>query len=471
LRHYGHLLLGERVPPSILNAGFPAVGPIALSFRILGVGPWQGRVPGIVFTVGALGMLYYLARRLYDSSVAAVSLCVVLLLSPDPSLHPVLLGRQALGEMPCMFYLLSGYALFSWAWRRPRLFLPAATLLWGLSLRTKPQVAPFLVIALSFPLAVALVHRRYRTVALLASALLGTFAAFLLLAWGERLLLSGALPATYSNAELYRQVLDVRNLLTYVFVLVPAVRLAVALSALPFAPWAIALCHSGRNLVRKLRNTDMQSGQEVCRLSLWALVSAWLGWYLLLSIGWTRYLFPAWFVGGMFVAVLLTDLVGGFNLPRLIKLGAKVLRRRRFTLGRMAILLTVILVPSFLITTVGMLCVSYAEKGGNCVVDTARFLNTYTAPDALIETYDSELFFLLERPYHYPPPSVQHQLNRRMMLGQGNAIDYDPLTFGPDYLVVGPMSRWWRLYEPALNSGAFRLLRTDGVYQVYERLR
>jgi hypothetical protein len=301
--------------------------------------------------------------------------------------------------------------------------------------------------------------------------LLGTFAAFELLAWGERLFLSSSLFSTSANSDLYQQVLDVRNLLTYVLVFVPSARLVGAILAVPCTPWVIALCHSGRNLVGKLRDADTYSSRGVCRLSLWALVSAWLGWYLLLSIGWTRYLFPAWFVGGMFVAVLLTDLVGGFNLPRLIKLGARVLRRRRFTLRGMGLLLTAIVVPSLLVATVRILCVSYAEKDGNCVVDTARFLNTYTAPGALIETYDSELFFLLERPYHYPPLSVEYQLNRRAMLGQGNVIDYDPLTFGPDFLVVGPMSRWWRLYEPALDSGAFRLLRTDGVYQVYERLQ
>ena len=78
LGHYGHLLMGERVPPSILNTGLPAVAPVALSFRLLGIGSWQGRLPGIVFTVGALAMLYYLTRRLYDGTVAAVALSVAL---------------------------------------------------------------------------------------------------------------------------------------------------------------------------------------------------------------------------------------------------------------------------------------------------------------------------------------------------------------------------------------------------------
>ena len=102
----------------------------------------------------------------------------------------------------------------------------------------------------------------------------------------------------------------------------------------------------------------------------------------------------------------------------------------------------------------------------------AAFLNSQTRPTALIETYDSELFFLLNRPYHYPPDQIHVELIRRTFLYDDNTvIHYDPLAANPDYLVVGPHSKQWKLYDRVLSSGTFRLLRSYARYQIYERIR
>src|SRR5208337_612294 len=67
--HYGRLLCGQPIS-SGMSTGFPAVLPISLSFRLLGLGVWQGRLPGVLFMLASLGLLYYLARRLYGAPVA-----------------------------------------------------------------------------------------------------------------------------------------------------------------------------------------------------------------------------------------------------------------------------------------------------------------------------------------------------------------------------------------------------------------
>ena len=349
--------------------------------------------------------------------------------------------------------------------------MPVAFLLWALSLRTKPQVLPFFVVALSCPLAVALWLRCWRTARLLASGLAGTLATLGVLAWGEKLLFSSRLFSATSASDPYKVLGDASNLRTYVFTLVPSVRLlAVSMAVLFAMPLVLGVCYNGLKFAKCLHDRDMHSGQKVCRLSLWCMVCAWLGWYLLLSIGWTRYLFPAMFLGSIFVAVLLKDLVGGFNLPRLVVQGAKVLRQRHFTLRGTGILLTAIVIPMLFLATLGMLYKSFVLLPDDSVVQAAQFLNTHTKTDALVETYDSEIFFLLERSYHYPPDSVQHQLNRRAFFGQDNVIDYDPMAHDLDYLVVGTMSRWWGLCQPVLDSGAFRLLQTYGAYEIYGRV-
>ena len=102
----------------------------------------------------------------------------------------------------------------------------------------------------------------------------------------------------------------------------------------------------------------------------------------------------------------------------------------------------------------------------------ADFLNSQTRAGALIETYDSELFFLLNRPYHYPPDQILVELIRRTFLYEDNTrIDYDPLGANPDYLVVGPHSKQWRLYEDVLKTGAFHFVRSFPRYVIYERVR
>src|SRR5512141_1139901 len=57
LGSYVSLVDGRPIPPSMLNIGFPAVAPIALSFRLFGVGIWQGRLSSVLFTFGALCLL------------------------------------------------------------------------------------------------------------------------------------------------------------------------------------------------------------------------------------------------------------------------------------------------------------------------------------------------------------------------------------------------------------------------------
>ena len=118
--------------------------------------------------------------------------------------------------------------------------------------------------------------------------------------------------------------------------------------------------------------------------------------------------------------------------------------------------------------TLRMLYQSYVVDADASVLEVIDFLNTETPSDSLIETYDPELFFLLKRRYHYPPDQIHIDLIRRAYLAQDVSIHYDPLAADPDYLVVGPQSKVWRLYDPFLSTGEFRLLKTFRRYNVYD---
>lgn len=469
--HYGHLLLGEPVTARIPATGLPAVAPVALSFDLFGFGLWQARLPGILFTLATLTLLSWLARRLYGPPAAVSTLAAALFLSPHPVLHPILAGRQALGDMPALFFMLSGFALFSAASQRPGRMLPLAALAWSLSLRTKTQFLPFLVIALVLPLAAALWKRHRRSAWLLGAALSGTLALSALMAWGQRLLISSALFAPSSGHELYSWLTDAENLTTYVVVPDVTMRLGALRTTLVYGTLLVAgLIYSGRKILAQWSSPESEGEGAVIRLALWTFVASWLGWYLLLSIGFARWLFPAALVGNLFVAAMLQDVAGGFDLRRLLQQGAQVLHRRRPTGRGIGVLLLAVVTPVVSVLTILVLYSAYFLFADASVAEVADWLNTRTDPDAVVETYDSELFFLLDRPYHFPPDPVQDQLNRHTFLGGDHSVDYDPWSADPDYVVIGPQSRLWGLYEPLVESGLFAPVLKVGGYELLARV-
>jgi 4-amino-4-deoxy-L-arabinose transferase-like glycosyltransferase len=178
---YAQLSLGQPVPATFLSTGLPGIAPIALSFKLFGVGIWQARLPGQLFTAAALLLLYVLARNIFSAKVASASLFVALLMTgAHIHLHPIVLGRQAIGEIPGLFFLLAGYLCMLAGWRnKPWLVAPAA-IFWSLSLSIKPQTLPFFVVSLVFPLVVDIIARERRRAGLTTVALVGSLLAYIM---------------------------------------------------------------------------------------------------------------------------------------------------------------------------------------------------------------------------------------------------------------------------------------------------
>ena len=61
--------------------------------------------------------------------------------------------------------------------------------------------------------------------------------------------------------------------------------------------------------------------RELVRLALLVLAGGWYAWFVLLSVGVPRYLFPATFIGSIFVAALLYDLTDRFSLGWMVIVG------------------------------------------------------------------------------------------------------------------------------------------------------
>jgi hypothetical protein len=427
------------------------------------VGIWQGRLPGVLFSLGALALFYYLAMQLYNRDVALGTLGVLLLMPIADRLDPLLMGRQVFAEMPAIFYLLAGYALFFLALERSAWLVLATTVFWGVALKTKAQVAPFWLASMALPLMFALLKRRWRPVLLLSVGLIAGWYAGLGVSYLQRIVLAGhTVPGeTLNGLYLVTAWVPDRN-----------VREKALVQALAFAlPALLGIGYAAWGSLRWLRKDLDISNIVILRLALLGLAGSWMAWYLLLGMWWLRYLFPPVFLGGVFGAAFLYELTRRFDWRQTLRNARDLLFERRLNRRTGGAFLAMVLIAYAVPLTLAMLFVYFIPRGEQPAAQVAGFLETHTPPDAVIETYDSELLFLSHRRIHYPPDHVSVQLQRRRELQPDLPIEYDPLVADPDYLVVGPFSSMWGLYNPVLGTGQFKLVFEVPNYQVYQRVR
>ncbi|PMP77926.1 MAG: hypothetical protein C0183_16820 [Roseiflexus castenholzii] len=462
--HYGRLLDGQPAPGG-LEASPVVTLPIVLSFQMFGVGLWQGRLVSLICAAAAIMLLGTLAARVYDQRVAWGTLGVLLLLPAHPQLNALLTGRQVLGEMPMLLFLTGGYLCLDAALRGRALWMAPATVLWSLALFAKAQTFPFWLVSLAGATVVALALRRRRAAALVAGGALLTLLARPWVTQAVTLPIAGrTLPGT-TISGIYDVTAFVPNLPNRVF--------ALQMILIGGMPALLGLIAAVRQFLKDARTTDSTNPQRdtlIIRAALIGLAGSWFVWFALLSVGVPRYLFPATFMAGPFTAALLHDLTGGFRPTFVVERLVAPLRVARLTRQSAGAWLALLLVATTLPLTV-LSSWQHFMADERAVFRVAAFLNTQTPPDSLIETYESELHFLLNRRYHYPPDQVHVELNRRSMLGQETPVDYDSLAANPTHLVVGRFANGNGLYEDVIASGAFREILRDGRYIVYARVQ
>jgi 4-amino-4-deoxy-L-arabinose transferase-like glycosyltransferase len=446
--HYGRLLAGQPISPG-LAAAPTVVLPVALSFRLFGVGAWQGRLPGVFWTGLALWLLYRLATELYDRRTALATLALALLTPTIAYVQPVLLGKQVLAEMPGLCFLIAGYLLFFRGLRRERGgSTVGAGLLWSLCAVTKFQFVPFLVLSVVVICAVLCRRRSWR--GLCQSAVALALAGALPLAW---VLFSArqwpALGPEWSTAGLLGVTAVVPGLPVRIWATETALSGGV--------PAAVALTYAaGHDL----------STRHLPRLAIWTFAVSSIAWYWLLSVSWPRYLFPAVFVSSIFLGGVLRAVTGGFDASVVGGMfrGLRASQWRRLTPAqrRTLILLVPMACTSVLVLT-STLC-----RPDDSLFRLAEYLRTAVPPGAVIETYEAEILFLAEQPVHFPPDGIDVQFNRRILLQDRRVvIHYDPLAAMPGYLVVGNFSRMWQVYPDDWIAQHFRLEREFGPYTLY----
>lgn len=457
--HYGCLLRGDPAPPS-LAAHFPVVASVAASFALFGAGVWQTRLVGLLYTYLAFLLLYALTRRLYGRSVAVATLALLILVPLKWSIHPLYIGRQVLGEMPLLCFLLGGFICFLRGAHRP-VWRLGAMVCWALALMTKAQVAPFLMASFAGTLVLLALRKNWSAVQGVGLVTIGSWGGYRILIDAKNWLLSG-------HTMAHPPIDGMTEAIALVFV--PAIRLeTMQYLFVSWAEYPVGLVYAAWRL-RGSASRDTASVEQVTQTMLLLLAGSWLAWFAFLCAGEPRYALPGLFLAGPFTALFFHEATNGFNLSSMRKVLADLAETRRPTVQCLQGLAVVLLLVSMASVAVHERYAFRAREDDRDLFAVTQYLNTATPPTALIETYDSELFLFLHRPYTYALPIHLVQIIRREQ-GQAQVVDYDPLQHNPNYLVVGDYGRWAGFYRPLIAQNRVRLVTTIGRYQIYAPVR
>ena len=436
--------------------------PIALVFRLAGVGLLQARLVMVLYLLATVVAFYLTARRLYGYPVAAAAAYLFLLQAEDdPFTATLYMGRQAMGEIPALLFFLLGTLAFLKALEPPSRSpqtsrerpLPLSVLvsgfLFGLAMVTKLQYVFFIPPAL---LLTALVAHLFLRRPLWRPALLALTAGLLTLAaWYGCL---GLLVGRENLAAILRGLSAASSPQVRVFSLHTIAQGGKFLLRSKFLVFGLpALLYGFAQALRRDR-------RDTPTLFLGAFILTGLGWYVVASIGWPRYTYPFLAVGNIFIAWLLDDLGDGFHLH---------IRSPRFVRA-IAVLLLLLLLPLASFRLVARDILSPPDSGYEAFT---RAVWTTVPPGRVIETWEWELTVVDEAHlYHLPPTPLLNNLIARVYFGApASPGDYPFLAFDPDYIAVGRFARWTGLYPPSVLEMCCRPVVAVGEYELFEVTR
>lgn len=448
---------GFRYYGPTIGIGPTVLLPIAAVFKLFGIGLLQARFVMAVYLILAVAAYYQLAKIIGGSKIALIAL---LLLLSTRGVNIVEVGRNVLGEVPALFFLVVGLAIWFSGWENPgpgRLFVVG--LLFGLAMVTKYQFLIILIPSLGLGWICNWLY--YKTTGHKNFIIPGVIAVMIIALWqgyqiiylgpstvGENLRLfraftSGA-AAVFSPDLIKRSINELLDFKTYGGAIIPV------------------LIFGG--LISIPRNKQAQHWGMI-----FILIAVNLVWYVLASISWLRYAFPALAFLAIFVARFFSDLTDGYKLDSTIikdtlKGNLSVLSPYALKLGLLIWLVLIIVLPF------GLLVKDIFLPPYNSPEAVAQYLDENIPRQKLIETFEPELGFLTDHNYHFPP---QHYLLEAVKYiwtgGPPPSENYHFVeTERPDYVIIGEFGRWVNMYPQEKLNGIYEKIVEIDKYEIYK---
>jgi 4-amino-4-deoxy-L-arabinose transferase-like glycosyltransferase len=449
-RHYG----------PTLGIGPTVVLPIAAIFRLFGIGLLQARLVMALYLLATVYAFYRLARTLSGRRFAWVATG---LLVTSRGVALLLYGRQVLGEVPGLFFLVVGMGLWFARWERSSWWrLGLVGLFLGLAMVTKYQYLLFLAPAMALSWVANLLY--YRIAPQRVFVLPGLVAAGCFAMWQTYMLLYLGPGTVTENLANLRQ-FTAGAALTFSPHLMEE-SLKVLMSFPNYLGALLPVLVYGFFLVLPPRREAQQWGIVL------TLVVVNLGWYVVASIGWWRYSFLGLAMASLFVARFFHDSTDGFRLSGVTlrddqRRGQFTLRDRMLRWAMMAWLAAMFVIP------LGETVWEILSPGFNAPEAMAAYLNEHIPLDVLIETWEPEVGFLTDHNYHFPPPMLLLDAVKQVHLSGPPITEAYQFVQSelPEYVLLGYFGRLVEIYPADFLATRYNLVTRIGEYELYRLKR
>lgn len=451
--HYGCLYNGN-FTPTRLTTSMATVLMAYTGFSLLGVSYLSGRLLFALQTLLLVAILSRIARRAWGERAELMTLACLLTLSSDPKVHPLFVGAQAWGEAPALLALLVGILLLQ-PWVLPTL-QPSNPLRFAIALPClllsaiiKVQFRPFIAAAFVSSGAVLLLRRTTRSFGLicillgLATWVVATRLPTLPLPVQKPLDLTGVVDMGYWIVFRVAAVTD------------PRVRAWVV-------DWLVT--HQGPLLILLLATLFLRQGDK---RSLWISSAAHLSplvafsfvvllWFATLATTLTRYAAPALICAAAPVALVILALLKKPSDESLsqVRLPFRVPPSLR---GPLIAALLLVGISNYVDVCKSFIAFNSTNKD---LSRTAAFLNAHAETGDVVETYDTNLFYLLNVPYVYPPDDYHILTPSERALARSKWPSH-----AARFIVLGTWSRIYPIvegtpegYEERVSFGEFTIL-------------
>ncbi len=468
----------------VQSVGPTVVLPLALVYRLWGVGLVQGRLVMALYAVITLILFYFCAQTLFNRRVAIIS---VILVIGSQAVGYFMFGRPVLGEVPALGFFLGGWLVWNQAIRRNKMWLTILSgLLFGLAMVTKSYY--LIMVTGTIVLLVILDRFFYRQRRFKQLFVLGVTAIACYGLWlGWQRLYFGA-DVFGANLQKLSQMASASSGLNRQWI-GDAVKLLVGPGAsyLYFFWGFISLVYVLLLGLRRTRDAFLLA-------FMWLFTVLWLAYFIFWILPIPRYLLPAAALTALFVAKLVYDLAKGFvatSRELWPALRQYALGRAELTPGNLVTLGTLVGLASFALLVGYELQRTVREdvldKVGvqSAVVLTppqlqapqqvADFLNQHVGSNEIIETWERELGILTNHNYHYPDQLMLAKIDNALYRGgaQNYSLGADYFSsVRPGYVVVGWFGRLYNVYDTDFLNKNGRIIASfgdgDWRYDVYQ---
>ncbi len=468
----------------VQSVGPTVVLPLALAYRLLGVGLVQGRLVMALFAVLTLILFYFCAQTLFNRRVAIIA---VLLVLGAQSVGFFMFGRPVLGEVPALGFFLAGWLVWNQAVRRRKMWLTLlAGLLYGLAMVTKSYY--LIMVSGTIGLLVLLDFFFYHQKQFKYLVVLGVTAVACYGLWtGWQRLYFGA-DVFAANLQKLGQMASASSGLNQKWI-GDAIKLLVGPGASYFYFfWGfIALVYILPRVLRRTRDAFLLA-------PVWLFTILWLAYFVFWILPIPRYLLPASALTAIFVAKLLVDLAGGVMaqsrelwsaLRKHISEQADLPPVALVTFGTLVALLSFALLAGFelqrtvredVLDKVGVQSATVLTPPQLAAPQQiADYLSQNIDRKAVIETWERELGILTDHNYHYPDQLMLAQIDKALYRGGNQNYSLGADYFNavhPAYVVVGWFGRLYKVYDTDYLNSHGKVIASfgdgDWRYDVYQ---